>query len=103
MKVEKKEIVIGSTVGIIIGLILGVGAIVLMDMVKENNQRNEYFNELEFHEKVRMGTMNYRSSLDVESSDYLFEYKINGVNYLVWVKYNDVFDYFDYSYARLGR
>lgn len=103
MKVEKNEIVIGSTVGIIIGLILGVATIALLDMVRENNQYNEYFNELEFHEKVRMGTMDYRLSLDVESSDYLFEYKINGVNYLVWIKYNDVFDYFDYSYARLGR
>ena len=103
MKVEKKEIVIGSTVGIIIGLILGVATIALLDMVRENNQINEYFDELEFHEKIRMGTMNYRSPLDVESSDYLFEERIDGVNYLVWIKYNEIMDYFDYSYARLGR
>ena len=103
MKVEMKDFVIGSTVGIIIGLLLGSGAIVIMDMARINNQEREYLYKLEFHEKIREELMNYRSSLDVESSDYLFETRINGANYLVWIKYNDLFDYFDYSYARLGR
>lgn len=103
MKVEKKEIVIGSIVGIIVGLILGVAITSLMDMVRENNQYNEYQSKLEFHEQVRSELMNYRSSLDVESSDYLFEMGIDGINYLVWLKYNDITDHFDYSYARLGQ
>ena len=103
MKVEKKEVAIGSTVGIIIGLIFGVAIVSMLNIVTENNQLNEHLRELEFHEKIRAELMNYRSGLDVEDSDYLFEEKINGVTYLVWMKYNELFDYFDYSYARLGR
>ena len=103
MKIEKKEVVFGLMAGIVLGLIMGCAIATAIDMQKKQNAYNDYMRKLEFHEQIRKGLVNYRSSLDIESSDYLFEEKINGVNYLVWVKYNDVFDYFDYSYARLGQ
>lgn len=103
MKVEKKEFVVGSIVGIIIGGCLGIATMALLDMVRENNQYNEYQKELEFHEQVRTSLMNYRSTLELDSSEYFFEKRFDGKIYLVWLKFNDLFSYFDYNYARLGQ
>ena len=57
----------------------------------------------EIRDQNRTEIMNYRSTLDIDSSDHLFEEYIDGTKYLVWIKYNEVFDYFDYNFARLGQ
>lgn len=103
MKVEKKEVVFGLMAGIVLGLIIGCAIVTVIDMQKESIQYIKYVAKLEFHEQVRSDVMNYRSGLDIEDSEYLFEESIDGHNYIVWIKYNEVMDYFDYNYVRLGQ
>lgn len=101
MKVEKEGLTIGLMTGIIVGLVLGLVVVTILDMARDNSRYEDYIKGLEFREAVRAEIMYHNPSMDIDASDYLFETRINGQDYLVWVELNEP-KYFNYNYARLG-